>query len=475
MTSSQDQKLQTVINKKVKLLCHLAADNQQKKDYLNHVNTNNLRLKNYIDKIESSTTYKVWLNINVILHKSTNWFKNKKIEYEFSKWKKTRKTNTFDVLIFAVIKYNFRFQRPQQLAFELVKRGHRVFYIEPDFEYASSENTTLEPTVKKIQPNLYKVKLTSRSKSTMKFFVYYNRITPEDQRALVNSIRFLTDKASITRAIIKVDNPSWTFIVDKLHLPIIYDCIDDHEAIESNPAHIGDSEKSIIQKSDAIIAASRGLAKKLINKYKPNNLTVIGNAGEYSHFSKASRKNLPVPKDMKSIKIPILGYCGAISEWFDIHLLETIAKTFPDCSIVLIGNTENPKVRETAQKYPNIFLLGEKLYRLLPEYYQLFNVCLIPFIVNHKVPRTLNPVKIYEYLATGKPIVTTYIPDLKQYGNSIYVSQDENEFCQNIKKAITEKNQQLVLKRQQFSKDNTWEKRAIQLESVMKQVLEHNL
>lgn len=461
------------LDKDIKKLCQLVAENQQLKSYLHHIEERNNLLKDYINKIESSKVYNILKKAKLILKKVKHQYNNRRLTYELSKLGGEKTNNLFDVIIFASIKYDFRYQRPQHLAFELTKRGHKIFYIEPDFIPISSENPTTIPLIEKIKPNLYKVKLISNSMSTKKMFVYYGIIEPKDQSILVNSVKNLLQKANISKAVIKVDNPSWTFIVDKINLPIIYDCIDDHGAFETNPENIESSEKNLIKKSSAVVIVSRGIAKK-INKYRHPNSYIIENAGEYDHFAKASERNISVPKDLISINKPILGYCGAISEWFDVKLLEEIAKTFPSYAIVLIGNPDNPKVVELTQKYQNIHLLGEKNYQLLPGYYQRFNVCLIPFVIN-EVTKTLNPVKIYEYLATGKPVVTTNIPGLNQFNDFIYMSKDSEQFIQNIKKALSERDQQLFLKRQQFSKDNTWEKRAIQLESVMKQVLEHNL
>lgn len=465
MKLSEPKKSYISTKNKLDKLSRLAAQNQQMKDYLHHIEEINLKLKSYIEKINSSKAYKLWQKTDLLINKPSKLFNQIKIASEFARWNKTKTADKFNILIFGVINYDFRYQRPQHLADELAKKGHRVFYIEPNFVNSPEEKPVLKPHIEKIKTNLYKVKLASATNSTMKMFVYYGEILKEDRLSLVQSVRYLLKKASISKAVIKVDNPSWTFIVDKFNLPIVYDCIDDHGAFETRADNIVSSENSLIRKSDAVLFSSHGLANKK-NKDKRRNTYVIENAGEYNHFAN-SRKDPLFRSQLKLTNSPILGYCGAVSEWFDSKLLGIIASSFPDYQIVIVGRPDYHKVRETADKFQNIHLLGEKKYEELPQIYETFSVCLIPFLIND-VTRNLNPVKIYEYLATGKPIVTTNIPGLQQFGNLIYMSKNESEFCKNIQRAISEADVKISQKRRLFAKKNDWKERATHLESIIK-------
>ena len=170
------------------------------------------------------------------------------------------------------------------------------------------------------------------------------------------------------------------------------------------------------------------------------------------------------------IKKPIIGYYGAIAEWFDVNLVKKLSEEFRTSSIVLIGRVNNSEVEELATRSSNIYLLGEKNYEDLPEYLQEFDVCIIPFIINDLIKAT-SPVKAFEYMASGKPIVTTNIPELKPYNNEVYLSRSHKDFIANIKKALNENSDSKIKTRQWVAKRNTWEERGGILEKNIKDIL----
>lgn len=162
---------------------------------------------------------------------------------------------------------------------------------------------------------------------------------------------------------------------------------------------------------------------------------------------------------MKAVKGPIIGYYGAIADWFDCDILVKLVKEFPKASIVLIGQVDNTEVKEIAEKYRNIILLGEKPYAQLPSYLQFFDVCIIPFKLTSLIKAT-SPVKIYEYLAAGKPVVTTNMPELEDYKSVIYKTSTPKAFTQAVKQALIEKSNTIKKTRQEIAKQHTWEMRA---------------
>ena len=135
---------------------------------------------------------------------------------------------------------------------------------------------------------------------------------------------------------------------------------------------------------------------------------LIRNAADYEIFSQVPEN---IYHDTQGRRI--IGYYGAIAEWFDLDLVEAVAKRHPECCIVMIGaNTVNAKSR--LGKLPNVIFTGEVPYDTLPHYLYSFDVCMLPFKV---VPLTLatNPVKAYEYLSAGKPVVAVDLPEMAQF------------------------------------------------------------
>lgn len=383
---------------------------------------------------------------------------------EFKIWNESRPDKSYDIINFSVINWNFRFQRPQQLATEISKNKNRVFYIENSFLSHHQNIPSYAPIkINKIDNNLYSVNFSA----TRDLFIYQDTPSKKDKKIIIDSLKTLIKTAKITNPIAKIDHPFWGSILEELKMPIIYDCMDNHQGFVENGAHLVNLEKELFRKSDITLVTSHFL-QKIAQKNKVKNLTLIPNACDYKHFSQSLESLKLIPKDIREIPKPIIGYYGAIAEWFDTSLLENIAQEHNKKSIVLIGKVTNDKVEKLSKKYKNIYLLGEKSYQDLPLYLNQFDVCIIPFIINDLIKAT-HPVKIYEYLAAGKPIVTTKMPEIKDLEKDIFYSSTE-DFSKNINNALKQKNKN-ILTRQKIAKNNTWDKRSDQLLNTISSTL----
>lgn len=375
------------------------------------------------------------------------------IKNEWQKYK--RNDSSIDFLNFGVIAWNFRYQRPQQIANQLVKKGHRVFYIKNEFTPGIIENGFAPFLVEKINTNIYEITLSA----SRNLFIYDDKPNEKDIEIIMASIKNLINCATIINPIAKFDHPFWGNLIDKISMPIVYDCMDNHQGFYESGRHLLNLEQKLFQKAELTIVSSHYL-EKVAKTNKAKNITLVPNAGDYDHFSVAQKQITPKPKDIQNIKGPIIGYYGAIAQWFDTTILENLAIDHPDKSIVLIGQVTNEKVEKLAQKYKNIFLLGEKKYQELPTYLSYFDVCTIPFIINELIKAT-HPVKVYEYLAAGKPVVTTNMPEINDLSKEIYMSSVK-DFSKNITKALNEKDKR-IKERQLIAKQNTWQNRTDQL------------
>jgi len=350
------------------------------------------------------------------------------------------------LVIFGAIPYTYRYQRPQHLAYELCKKGWKALYIEL---IRSSFSSLL---INKIQNSIFNVLIstTDNPNPTMQL------PTDKNKKEIVSFIKKL-QLAKKTK--FKLDHPFWSFITEHFANPIIYDCMDDHESFEASNDEFVTLEKDLVKKSSAVIASSNALLEKM-KKYSAKKTILIKNAGDYKHFATTINGHRPSTNDKQ-----IIGYYGAIAEWFDEKIIIELAKQLPEVSIMLIGQVSHPTLVQAVSQYKNITLLGEKPYKVLPNYLHMFNVCLIPFIIND-LTRATNPVKIYEYFAAGKPVVSTNLPELQEYKNIMYLAQSIQEFVEKVKKALNEKNKDLIKQRQEIAKNNTWEKRGEELNKL---------
>lgn len=376
---------------------------------------------------------------------------DKKIQKNLESFFKKRTANSFDIFIFSIIAFNYRIQRPQHFAFEMAKKGHRIFYIENEFLINKNiDNNGFAPyLIKKKAENIYLIKLSS----SKNYFIYNQTPSKKDLELMFASIKKLIYDAFVINPIAKIDHPFWGFLKEKLAMPIIYDCMDEHSGFKENSKKILKKEEELIKNSDIVLASSTYLYHKL-KKYQPKKLFFLPNGGEFEHFNKILNEN-KIPSDIKNIKKPIIGYYGAIDYWFDEKLLEKILIKFKNSNIVLIGRVVNKNICKLNEIYKNLYLLGEKNYNILPNYLKYFDVCLIPFKIN-KLIKATHPVKVYEYLAQGKPVVSSYLPEIKNLNKLIYLSKNHHQFLKNIKIALNEKNHNLIKKRIDFSAKNQW-------------------
>lgn len=181
-------------------------------------------------------------------------------------------------------------------------------------------------------------------------------------------------------------------------------------------------------------------------------MALVKNAADFTHFHAA-----PSRVCLQGVPRPIIGYYGAIAEWFDAGLIEHAARQRPDWSFVLIGHTFGAEI-DGLRALPNVRFLGEQPYDTLPAYLAQFDVCCIPFRLND-LTRATNPVKFYEYLCSGKPIVSVRLPELQQHEDCVYFADGPEEFVAAIKRAFEEKGEGLTKRRVEVARVNTWEER----------------
>lgn len=188
-------------------------------------------------------------------------------------------------------------------------------------------------------------------------------------------------------------------------------------------------------------------------------------------FSKSQHDKTVIPDELKLIKEPIIGFFGAISKYkINFDLIEYIAKNQPEWSIVLIGTFgEGEKSADISklEQIDNIHFLGPKPYEVLPNYLKGFNVCILPNVIN-EYTKNMFPMKFFEYLASGKPVVSTSLPSLKDFVEYCYFAVNNSEFTEFIRKAISEtNNNEIRQKRIELAKMNTWEKRINDMSEII--------
>lgn len=381
------------------------------------------------------------------------------IRQEWKRFARQRLERHKDVVIFGITTYAYRMQRPQHLAQELVRRGHRVFYVENEFVPGKKGGAHSGFRVERISERLYAVRLAS----PRNFFIYADAPTSDEVSALMDSVDDLVRAARITNAVAKVDHPFWGYIVEELPMPLLYDCMDEHAGFQDNARNLVTVEDALVKRAEAVLVSSKYLQRKM-RKKNAKNIILLPNAGEFSHFS--GEKKYSIPEDTEHLSQPIIGYYGAIDRWLDTSLVSKASRHFPKCSFLFIGRVMNSRLRQLARQRKNIYLLGEKPYDILPAYLHMFNVCTIPFRQMPLIKAT-HPVKFFEYAASGKPIVTTPLPELSQYKAVCYYAHSEREYIEGIEKALATPGWKRR-ERIEIARSNTWHARGSVLDRVIR-------
>ena len=217
------------------------------------------------------------------------------------------------------------------------------------------------------------------------------------------------------------------------------------------------SEERLVRKSDLVICSSRQLFN---DKVKQNSHTYfIPNAADLKHSAKALDPSLPVSSLLASIPKPVIGYFGVIEERMNFVLMKEVIQSNPDKSFVFVGPTSGP-VPEWYYTAPNVFFTGGVPYREMPSIIKGFDVALIPFRKDER-SATVFPLKLFEYLGAGKPVVATdFNMDLAEFtADTVAFCPDAGSFSQAISDALASNTDADVAKRIALAGDHTWEKR----------------
>lgn len=353
--------------------------------------------------------------------------------------------NLPDIFFLSGNEWELRTQRPQQLAAALAREGCTVHYCAPSSCPSGDDGWRITKKAEK----LWHVRFFSRKMYRLKEVE-----PPENYAGFAQSFqRYVRSVSQGKNAIILVQQPIWELHLQGLKdVPIFYDCIDDHSDFPAAPKITRQCENALVERSCGVIYTSDLLAQRWGYLEKPS--VIIRNACEYELFVRNYKNDVCRVKSA----CKVIGYHGALGEWFDSELVARVAKTFPEHTVRLVG-AYIPAVREILTKLPNIELAGEVEYKQLPKYVHTFDVGLLPFRIQ---PLTLgtNPVKIYEYLAAGLPVVAVPLPEMKQFGNLVCTGQGQ-AFIEAVRTELASApSMETFTTRQTFARKETWDVRA---------------
>jgi hypothetical protein len=253
----------------------------------------------------------------------------------------------------------------------------------------------------------------------------------------------------------------------------IYDITDDWTALAGQGAgeieRIRRQDRRLCAKADAVIVCSEKLreSKKLLAK----NLHLIPNGVDASHYLAVLDDQGPLIDAVANWAKPVLGYTGSIHpERVDLGLVEALSAAFKTGTIALVGpDMLQPADKARMAALKNVVMTGAVPYATLPQYMRGFDVCMTPHRMT-PFTESLNPIKLWEYLAAGKPIVSTDVAGFRDYPQHVYLARDAEGFVAGAKKALAEDPSRRQARREE-ARSNSWESRVDAIEGVIAEVV----
>jgi glycosyltransferase involved in cell wall biosynthesis len=368
---------------------------------------------------------------------------------KFSPTPKPNKIEAFlgdmpDIVCMAHLRWDFVFQRPQHLLSRFAQHG-RLFYFEEPVFYDGA------------QPRL---EVTTREGGNINIVVAHlpHGLTPQESDAKqIELLNAFFAERKLDRFVFWYYTPMALEITRQLKPVLtIYDCMDELASFKGASPRLRELEAELFQKADLVFTGGQSLYESKKNQHQ--DVYAFPSSIDKAHFGQA-RQALNEPADQAAIPHPRFGFYGVLDERFDIELLRGISALRPDWHFVMIG----PIVKIDAAELPqaaNIHYLGGKNYQELPVYLSGWDVALLLFARNEST-RYISPTKTPEYLAGGKPVVSTSIRDVvRPYGDAglVHIADTPETFVVAIEKALLQKDdKEWLTKTDEFLSGISWD------------------
>jgi len=327
-----------------------------------------------------------------------------------------------DLVCFSHLRWDWVYQRPQHL----LKRAaaeRRVFYIEePIWDNGSIrlEVRERDAGVKVVTPYLPEGLCSQIAKT-----------------AVLNGMieRFFGEQGIRDYVLWYYTPMAMEFTRQLKPLAVVYDCMDELSAFKGAPEALKFHELELLKRADVVFTGGQSLYEAKREKHQA--VHAFPSSIDRAHFMQARTRGED-PGDQKRIAYPRLGFFGVIDERFDIELLDRVAAARPHWQFVMLGPVTKIDPASLPQRL-NIHYLGAKSYEELPKYIAGWDVALLPFAINDAT-RYISPTKTPEYLAAGKPVVSTPITDvIRPYGQMdlVRIAGTPEEFVAAIEDLLT--------------------------------------
>jgi glycosyltransferase involved in cell wall biosynthesis len=369
---------------------------------------------------------------------------------------------TYPIVVHSHLGWDWVWQRPQQFLSRLSKR-HRVLFIEGPAP--CNDVRVPEVTLRDVSdyPNIVVLQMKMPADrwndaawvDKERRRLVLSTLSGPLGRSFEQPVQWFYDPMAVT-----------AFAGHLQERAIVYDCMDELSLFRGAPPELVRRERELLAVADVVFAGGPKMwnAKRAVNR----NCFCYGCGVDIHHFGRA-RGSLALPSDVAELPGPVFGYIGVVDERIDYQLLDQLSQA-TNGSVVMVG----PSTKVDPATFPrrkNLHWLGGRDYAELPAYAKAFDVCLMPFALNDAT-RFINPTKALEYMATGRPIVSSAIEDVVlQFSEVVRIAQTPAEFVDHCEAAVRKPNAQAIGRGLDLAAGNSWDRIVDQLEKHIDEAL----
>ena len=382
-----------------------------------------------------------------------------------------------NIICISSIDWDFIWQGHQEIMSTLAREGNRVIFI---------ENTGVRaPGIRDIGRIRKRIKNWFRGvkgirKEAENLYVFSPLILPFPYSAVARWINKRLILSSLKRwmRVMDFNDPVvWTFLPTGLSLDIIdslvtklviYYCIDSFTASSRSAGKVKKPEINLLKKADLVFVTSRALHAHC-SEYS-DRVHIFPFAVNFAKFQKARLNDLSLPDELRKNKHPMIGYVGGIHKWIDQDLVKFAAEELPECSFIFVGPLQASTSLLSGLK--NVHFLGGKDHEQLPSFIKEFDACIVPYALS-EYTKNVYPTKLNEYLAMGKAVVSTNLPEIeafnKENNDIVYISDSKEKFSESIRQALSNNSHESINRRVDVARKNSWENRIEQMNALIQE------
>jgi len=390
-----------------------------------------------------------------------------------------------NIICISSIDWDFIWQGHQEIMSEFARNGNRVLFIENTGTRAPGLRDL--PRIRKRFINWIRG-VSGIRKEAENLYVFSPLILPFPYLRIARGVNrriIMLTLNSWMKAMDFGDPIIWTFLPTGLALDLlksmdkklaVYHCVDNFAANSALAGRVKRTEEKLLKEADIVFVTARELYNSCARHNSNAHIFPSGvNINDFKRLNGEERKS--IPDDLKSIKDPIVGYVGGVHKWIDKGLIKNLAGNHPDYSFVFVGPVQTDVGDLAALK--NVYFLGHKTHSDLPRYINSFSASIIPYLITDYT-KNVYPSKLNEYLALGKPVVSTDLLEIrsfnKRYEDMVAVGEDYDEFAGYLKKAIERgADQEDIRRRIRAAQDNSWQKRIERMSDLITEAVKRRI